>query len=184
MLTRERGVGKIKSPQMTDYFDFHRFRGLILRIQVLGMWGQTRPRQVHRNPRDQLKHTLSPVPRLGCFRIHHSIYPQFPRSFILAPRTLRGGLKVIYVSPIPDASDFVSRDDLDEMAGICVANLDELAIEEQDMRWIPDDPISCALPPNRISTTRVSMFVDIQPKLCGRRLILPLSNHPAKNVPL
>jgi len=78
------------------------------------------------------------------------------------PRAFRDGLRVIRASAVPDASHVVSGDDLDEAAGLYVANLDESAVEEEDVGWMPGNPLCCAFPLDcAYATAWVTMFVDV-----------------------
>ena len=71
-------------------------------------------------------------------------------------------------SAIPDASHVVSGDDLDEAASLYVADFDELTVEKEDVWWMPGHPFCRSFPLDcAYATAWVSMFVDIQPKLCG-----------------
>ena len=83
-------------------------------------------------------------------------------------------MRVIRASTIPDTSYVVSGDDLDEAARLYVADFNESAVEEKDVRWVPGDPLCCSFPLDcGYTTTRVSVFVDIQPKFCeGCQFIL------------
>ena len=56
------------------------------------------------------------------------MYPRFLRND-LVPRAFRDGLRMIRASAIPDASHVVSRNDLNEAAGLYVADFDESAVE-------------------------------------------------------
>ena len=79
-------------------------------------------------------------------------------------------MRVIRASAVPDASHFVPGDDLDEAAGFYVANLNEPAIEEENVWWVPGNSFRRSFPLDRTHTaTRVSVFVDIQPEFCRCR---------------
>jgi len=141
-----------------------------------------RPRRERRNRWDQLKHMLSrhpSPPRLGNSHVHHPVYPRFLRND-LVPRTFRDGLRVARASAVPDASYIVSGDDLDEAAGLHVADFNESAVEEEDVGWVPCGSLCCAFPLYCAYTTWVSMFVDIQPELCESYQFIPLRRLPVK----
>jgi len=129
-----------------------------------------------RDRRDQLKHTLSRHPSqagLRSFHIHDPVYPGFlGKDFV--PRTFRDGLRVIRASPVPGASHVISGDGLHEAAGLYVADLNESAVEEEDVGWMPGNPLCSAFPLDRTSMGRVCVFVDIQPKLCENYEHVPL----------
>ena len=81
---------------------------------------------------------------------------------------------MIRTSPVPDASYVVSRNDLDEAAGLYVADFNESAVEEEDVGWVPGDPFCCAFPFDCACTTAwVSVFVDIQPEFCESCQFIP-----------
>jgi hypothetical protein len=142
-----------------------------------------RPRQEQWNRRDQLEHMLSRHPspaRLSSFHIHHPMYPRFLRNDLI-PRTFRDGLRVVRASAVPDASHVVSGDYLDEATGLYVADFDESAVEEEDVGWVPGDPLCCPFPLDcAYPTTWVSVFVDIQPELCESYQLVPLRCLPVK----
>jgi len=123
-----------------------------------------RPGQEQRNRRDQLEHMLSRYPSLPGLRslhIHHPVYPRFLRNDLI-PRTFRDGLGMVCASAIPYTSYVVSGDDLDEAAGLYVTDFNESGVEEEDVWWMPCDPLCCAFPFDcAYTTTWVSVFVDI-----------------------
>ena len=105
--------------------------------------------------------------RLRGFRVHHPVYPGFLRDDFI-PRTFRDGLRVIRASAVPDTSHVVSGDDLDETACLNVSDLDESAVEEEDVGWVPGDSLCCAFPLDcAYATARISVFVDIQSEFYG-----------------
>jgi len=105
-------------------------------------------------------------PRLrNYFHIHHPMYPGFLRDN-LVPGTFRDCLRMVRASAVPDASHFVSGDDLNEAAGLYVTDFDESAVEEENVGCMPGDPLCCAFPLDCTYTTAwISVFVDVQPEL-------------------
>ena len=82
---------------------------------------------------------------------------------------------MVRASAVPDASHVVPGDDLDKTAGLNVADFDESTVEEQDVGRMPGNPLRCAFPFDCTHTTTwVSVFVDIQPELCGHDQIVTL----------
>ena len=142
-----------------------------------------RPRKEQRNCRNQLKHMLSRhtlLARLGSLRVHHPVYPGFLRNDLI-PRSFRDGLGVIRAPTIPDASHVVARDDLNEAAGLDVSDLDESAVEEENVGRMPGNSLCRAFPLDRTyATAWVSVFVDVQSELCGKRLVRSTPRPPAK----
>lgn len=131
---------------------------------------------MQRNLRNQLKHTLSRHSSLGFFHVHHPVYPQLLRNPLVLG-ALGDRLRLVR------APQIISRDNLDEMAGVCMTDFDESAVEEEDIRMISDGPLHRAFPLDRVSATRVPVTVDIQPKHCGRALILGHPKHTTKHAP-
>ena len=73
---------------------------------------------------------------------------------------------MIRASPVPDASHVVSGDNLDEATGLDVSDLNESAVEEEDVGRMPGDSFRRAFPLDRTyATAWVSMFVDVQSEL-------------------
>jgi len=93
------------------------------------------------------------------------MHPGFLGNYFV-PGTFGVGSRVVRASVVPDALHVISGDDLDEAAGLHVSDLDESAVEEEDVGWVPGDPLCSAFPLDRTYIARVSMFVDVQPKLC------------------
>ena len=60
------------------------------------------------------------------------------------PRTFRDGAGVVRASIVSVASYVGSRDDLNETAGLYIAGFNEPAVEEEDVRCVPCDPLCCA----------------------------------------
>ena len=88
----------------------------------------------------------------------------YPRSLgsNFVPRSPRVGLRVIHASAVPGALHAVPGDDLDEAARPYVADFDELAVEEENVWWMPGDPLRCAFPLNYTCVTAwVTVIVDI-----------------------
>ena len=118
--------------------------------------------------------------RLVSFHIHHPVYPQFLRDD-LVQRTFRDCLRVVRASTVPDASYVVSGDDLDEAAGLYVADFNKLVVGEEDVGWMSRDPFCCGFSLDCAHmTTWASVFVDIQPELCESCQFIPLQRPPAK----
>jgi hypothetical protein len=73
-------------------------------------------------------------------------------------------------TPIPDACQVVSRDDLTQPPGFDVAHFDEVRVEDEDVWRVPGDVLRCAFPfDGALSTTWVAIAVHIQPELCEER---------------
>ena len=142
----------------------------LIKVRCVRGRGQ-RLREEQRNRRNQLEHVLSrhTLPALGCrsFRVHHPVYPGFLRNDLVA-QAVRNGLGLIRASAVPDASHVVSGDDLNETTGLDMSDLNESAVEKEDVRWVPGDPFRCALPLDCANASAwVSVFVYVQPELYG-----------------
>ena len=71
-------------------------------------------------------------------------------------------------STVPNTPHIVTRDDLGESSRFDVTDFDETDVEEEDVWWVPGNVFRRALPLNCLyATTRVSMTVHVQPKLCS-----------------
>jgi hypothetical protein len=110
------------------------------------------------------------------------MYPWFLRNYLM-PNTLRDGLRIGRTPAVPDALHFISGDDLDKMAGLHVPNLDEFRVEKEDVGRVRGDSVRLAFPFDRAYARGVSVFVYIQPELCGWRQTVPLSGTPGKDIP-
>jgi hypothetical protein len=94
------------------------------------------------------------------------MHPGFLRDDLVT-RAFRDVLSVVRASAVPGTSHVVSGDDLDEAASLYVPDLDKSAVEEEDVWWMPGDPLCCAFPLYRTDTTTwVSVFIDVQSELC------------------
>ena len=77
-------------------------------------------------------------------------------------------MRVIRASAVPDASHVVSGDDLDEAAGLDVSDLDESAVEEENIGCVPGDSLCCTFPLDRTyAAAWVTVFVDVQSVFYG-----------------
>jgi len=93
-----------------------------------------RPKKEQRNRRNQLEHMLSrhaSPARLDSLRVHRPVHS--------GSQSLRVGLRVVRAPPVPYTSHIISGNDLDEVAGLDMSNLDEPAVEKQDV-WQPAPP--------------------------------------------
>lgn len=58
---------------------------------------------------------------------------------------------------------------MDELAGLDVSDLNESAVEEEDVECVPDDSLCCAFPLDcTYAGAWVTEFVDIQSEFYGR----------------
>ena len=97
------------------------------------------------------------------------MYPWFLRNHFI-PRAFGDGLRLTRASSVPDASHIVPGNNLNEAAGLYVANLNESAIEQEDVGWVPGNSLRRSFPLNCAHATAwVSMFVDVQSEFCGYR---------------
>ena len=104
-------------------------------------------------------------PRLDS--LHHSMHPGLLRNN-LTPRSFRDSLRVIRAPPIPYTSHIISENDLDEPASLDVPNLDESAIEKEDVGRVPGNSLCCSFPlDHSYATAWVSMIVDVQSEFYG-----------------
>ena len=77
-------------------------------------------------------------------------------------RTLEDGLRLVCAPTIPGALDIISCNYLGKIAGICMADFNELSVEEQDVGWVPSNPLCLAFPLNcHCLVTWLSMLVNI-----------------------
>ena len=89
------------------------------------------------------------------------MYPGVLRNHFL-PRTLRNRLRLVRASAVPDASHIVPGDHLDKATGLYVANLNESAVEEEDVGRVPGNSLRRSFPLDRTHTTTwVSVFIDV-----------------------
>ena len=144
-----------------------RRRVRLVKVRCARGWSQRSKKGNHRN---QLKHMLnghtSPA-RLDSLRVHHPVYPRSLRNNLIL-RSIRDGLRVIRAPAIPCTSHIISRNDLDEPAGLDVSDLDESTVEKEDVGRVPGNPLCCAFPLDRTyATAWVPMCVNVQPELYG-----------------
>jgi len=105
--------------------------------------------------------------RLDDLRVHNSVYPGLMRNDPIR-RPFQDGLGVIGAPAVPYTSNIISGNDLDEAAGLDVSDLDESAVEKEDVGWVPGNSLCCAFPLDRTYVTDwVSIFVNVQPELYG-----------------
>jgi len=120
--------------------------------------------------------------RLDVLRVHNPVYPGLMRNHLIR-RLFRGGLGVIRAPAVPYASHTISKNDLDEATGLDVSDLDESAVEKEDIGRVPGNPLHCAFPLDRTHTAAwVSVAVNVQPKLYGSYQLVPPPGFAA-NVP-
>ena len=92
------------------------------------------------------------------------MYPRFLRNYFI-PRAFRDGLRLNRASAVPGAPNVVPRNDLDEAAGLDVANFNESTVKEEDIWWVPGNSLCSPFPLDCTrSTTWVSVVVDVQPE--------------------
>ena len=72
---------------------------------------------------------------------------------------------MIRAPPVPYTSHIISGNDLDEAASLDMSDLNEPAVEKEDVGRVPGNPLRRAFPLDRTyATAWVSMFVDVQSK--------------------
>jgi len=92
------------------------------------------------------------------------MYPGLMRNDLI----LREGLGVTCAPAVPYTSNIISGNDLDEAAGLDVSDFDESAVEKEDVRRVPGNPLCRAVPFDRTYVTDwVSMLVDVKSELYG-----------------
>ena len=75
---------------------------------------------------------------------------------------------MIRASAVPYTSHIVSGNDLDKATSLDVSDLDESAVEKEDIGRVPGNPLCCAFPLDRTYTAAwISVLVDVQSELCG-----------------